>query len=64
MVKGNSGWDKAALVLAGVGALNWGLAELGWNAVTGLLGSWPILVSIVYYVVAVAGIWTLVKAFK
>lgn len=64
MAKGNNRLDKTALVLACIGALNWGLAELGWNAVTGLLGSWPILVSIVYWVVAVSGAWTLVKAFK
>jgi len=57
-------WDRTALIVAAVGALNWGLAELGWNAVTGIFGNWPIIVSIVYYIVAVAGLWTLYKAFK
>ena len=58
-------WDRTALILAAIGALNWGLAELGWNAVANLIGSWsPLLASIVYYIVGVAGAWTLYSAFK
>ena len=58
-------YEKTALTLAAIGAINWGLAELGWNAVEKLIGSWsPILASIVYYVVAICGIWALVKVFK
>lgn len=59
-------YEKTALVLAAIGAINWGLAELNWNAVDKLIGSWApaIVVSIVYYVVALCGIWALVKAFK
>lgn len=60
-----SWYEKTALTLAAIGAINWGLAELGWNAVANLIGSWsPILASIVYYVVALCGIWALVKVFK
>lgn len=60
-----SWYEKTALVLAAIGAINWGLTELGWNAVANLIGSWsPILASIVYYVVALCGIWALVAAFK
>jgi len=59
-------YEKLALVLAAIGAINWGLAELGWNAVNGLIGSWAgaTVESIVYYIVALCGIWALVKAFK
>jgi uncharacterized membrane protein YuzA (DUF378 family) len=60
-----SWYEKTALTIAAIGAINWGLAELGWNAVANLIGSWsPILASIVYYVVALCGIWALVKVFK
>jgi uncharacterized membrane protein YuzA (DUF378 family) len=60
-----SWYEKTALVLAAIGAINWGLTELGWNAVAALIGSWsPLLASIVYYVVGLCGIWALVKVFK
>lgn len=60
-----SWYEKTALVLAAIGAINWGLTEAGWNAVAGLIGSWaPWLATIVYYVVGLCGIWALVKAFK
>jgi uncharacterized protein len=60
-----SWYEKTALTLAAIGAINWGLAELGWNAVANLIGSWsPLLASIVYYVVALCGIWALVTIFK
>jgi uncharacterized membrane protein YuzA (DUF378 family) len=54
---------KLALVLAAVGAINWGLAELGFNVVNLLLGSIPVLESIVYYVVGLCGIYALVAVF-
>ena len=59
-------WQKTALVLAAIGAINWGLTELGWYAVTSLIGSWAgaTVESIVYYVVAICGIYALSKAFK
>ena len=60
-----SWYEKTALTLAAIGAINWGLTELGWNAVANLIGSWsPILATIVYYIVALCGIWALVAVFK
>ena len=56
--------DRVALILAAIGALNWGLATLDWNLVSLLLGSWPVVENIVYWVVAVAGAWTIYGAFK
>lgn len=58
-------WKKTALILAAIGAINWGLTELGWNAVESLIGSWSTVVeAIVYYIVAISGIYALVEAFK
>jgi len=59
-------YKKTALVLAAIGAINWGLTELGWNAVSGLIGSWAgmTIESIIYYIVGLCGIYALVKAFK
>ncbi len=57
-------YDKTALILAAVGAINWGLDELNFNLVELIFGSWPIVVSIVYYVVALCGLWALYKIFK
>lgn len=56
-------YKKVALILAAIGAINWGLAEIGWNAVSGLLG-WAgnIVVSIVYYLVALCGVYALYEA--
>ena len=60
-----SGWTKTALVLANIGALNWGLNELGWNAVPGLLGwAGDVTVMMVYYIVALCGLYGLYAVFK
>lgn len=59
-------WYKnLALVLAAIGAINWGLTELGWNLVEAVF-SWAgaTVVSIIYYIVALAGIYALILAFK
>lgn len=58
--------EKIALVIAAIGAINWGLTELGWNAVSKLIGSWAgaTIESTIYYIVALCGIWALVKVFK
>ena len=56
---------KTALVLANIGAINWGLDKLGWNAVEALVGSWSATTAlVVYYLVAICGIVGLVKLFK
>jgi uncharacterized membrane protein YuzA (DUF378 family) len=59
-------WYKTlALILAAIGAINWGLAELGWNLVDSVF-SWAgaTVVSVIYYIVALAGIYALILAFK
>lgn len=56
-------YEKTALVLAAIGAINWGLAELNFNLVEKLLGTGTIT-TVVYYIVAICGIFALVKAFS
>jgi uncharacterized membrane protein YuzA (DUF378 family) len=62
--------DWLALLLAIIGAINWGLVGLGmvmdsnWNLVTQLFGSFPTLEAIIYLLVGAAGLyllWTLYK---
>ena len=55
---------KVALVLAAIGAINWGLAELNFNVVNLIFGGIPTLESIIYYIVGLCGIWALVNVFK
>ncbi len=56
-------YKKTALILAAIGAINWGLTELGWNAVSSLIGSWSsVTASVVYYIVGLSGLYALVKA--
>jgi len=57
-------YEKTALILAAIGAINWGLAELGWNAVDKILGFAIWLPSVVYYIVAISGVYALIKAFE
>jgi len=58
-------YEKTAMILAAIGAINWGLAELGWNAVSGLLGwAGSTIIMLVYYLIALCGVFALVKAFK
>lgn len=41
-----------------IGALNWGLVGLmNFNLVTFLVGSWPWLVTLVYALVGLSGLW-------
>ena len=59
------GWlDKTALVLAAIGAINWALVTFDWNLVDKLLGTWPIAVNIVYWIIALCGLYAIVKAFQ
>lgn len=55
-----------ATLLVVVGAVNWGLVGLGalmgysdWNLVQMLLGSWPVVVNLVYVLVGLSGLWLL-----
>lgn len=60
-----SWYSKTALVLANIGAINWGLDKLGWNAVDKLIGSWSEPTAlVVYYIVALCGLWGLIALFK
>ena len=53
---------KIVVVLAGVGALNWGLVEfLHFNLVTQLLGEATAASKVVYGLVAVAGLMCLLS---
>jgi len=53
-----------AYVLMVVGALNWGLVGFfEWNLVDALLGSWPVVVRVVYALVGLAGVYSLVGMF-
>jgi len=57
-------YEKTALVLAAIGAINWGLAELNFNIVDLIFGSVPIAATIVYYIIALCGLFALYKVFK
>ena len=57
--------EKTAMTLAAIGAINWGLTVLGWNAVEMLLGwAGTMAVNLVYGIVALNGIYTLFLIFK
>jgi len=58
-------YEKLALVLAAIGGINWGLTELGWNLVDNLF-SWAgaTVISIIYYIVGLAGLYALFLVFK
>ena len=49
---------KAAFLLVAIGAINWGLVGIfRFNLVTALLGTWPMMVNIVYILVGLSGIY-------
>ena len=54
--------DWIARVLVVIGALNWGLAIWDVNVVALLSVGW--LVTLVYALVGLSGVWELVKLFK
>jgi uncharacterized protein len=57
--------DWIALVLVIIGGLNWGLYGLfSIDLVSALLGSIPILATIVYTLVGIAALWIIYFAFK
>jgi len=50
--------DWIALVLATIGAINWGLIGLfGFNLVAAIFGGIPALVVLIYILVGLAGLW-------
>ncbi|MCW8966715.1 MAG: DUF378 domain-containing protein [Candidatus Pacearchaeota archaeon] len=58
-------YEKTAMTLAAIGAINWGLTIFGANAVEMLLG-WAgmVVINIVYGIVALCGIYTLFLTFS
>jgi uncharacterized membrane protein YuzA (DUF378 family) len=51
---------KISKWLVVIGAANWGLIGLfNFNLVTFIFGSWPIIVTIVYVLVGLAGFWAI-----
>jgi uncharacterized membrane protein YuzA (DUF378 family) len=60
-----SSLDWLALVLVIVGGLNWGLVTLvGLDLVQTLFGTWPMVASVVYYLVALSALYLLIVAKK
>ena len=54
-----------AMILVIVGALNWGFVGLAnYNVVETLLGSWPVVLNIVYDLVGLSGLWLIYYAYK
>jgi len=52
--------DKLALILAIIGALNWGiLVVLNRELISGVLGLGSDIANIVYVIIAISGIWCL-----
>ncbi|OHA26658.1 MAG: hypothetical protein A3C06_01725 [Candidatus Taylorbacteria bacterium RIFCSPHIGHO2_02_FULL_46_13] len=49
-----------AFILLIVGGLNWGLTAIGFNVVSMIFGSWPIVEQIIYILVGVAAIYEVV----
>ena len=53
---------KVAWWLMVVGAVNWGLVGVGgmeWNVVERLLGTWPVVVQVVYVLVGLSAVYKL-----
>ncbi len=48
---------KIAFVLVVIGGLNWGLVAFGYNLVSSLLGSWPMVMNAVYLLVGLSAIY-------
>ena len=58
-------WQTTALVLSAIGAINWAFEQWGWNLVDKLIGSWSAgTATVVYYLVALCGVYALVKVFQ
>ncbi len=67
------GWlDKTLMILAAVGALNWGLVGLksfgaidySWDLVSLIFSGLPWLAAIIYLLIAISGVWVLIRTFQ
>ena len=57
--------DWIAGILVIIGALNWGLIAAGnWNVVELVVGSWPIVLKIVYGLVGLSGLYAIYMMIK
>ena len=57
-------YEKLALIIVAIGAINLGLAELGYDLVYLIFGSWSVVATIIYYVIAVLGLYALYLAIR
>lgn len=55
-------WEKVVLVIAAIGAINWGLHAFEYGLVD-LVAS-GVTAQIVYVIIALCGVWALIKVFK
>ncbi len=51
------GLHTIAFVLVVIGALNWLLVAFGYNVVEMILGSWPMVVTLVYVLVGLSAVY-------
>ena len=58
------GLEKAVLILTAIGAINWALYTLEYDLVELIFGSVPTIANVVYWVIAICGIYALAYAFK
>lgn len=58
--------DWIAWILVIIGSLNWGLIAInsGWNVVEALFGAWPVVMTLIYALVGLSGLWVLWKLFQ
>ena len=56
--------DWTAFVLLVVGGLNWGLMSVDYNLVTGVFGTVPFLVTVVYVLVGLSALYVLFDRFN
>ncbi len=57
--------DWIAMILVILGALNWGLVGLfGFDLVMFIFGAVPILVSIIYVIFGLAGLWMIFLLYR
>ena len=54
------GLHMGTFILLVAGGLNWGLTALGWNVVNILLGSWPMVETIIYILIGLAAVYEIV----
>ena len=64
MEKNALDWIAGILVI--IGALNWGLMAINssWNVVEMVLGSWPVVMRIVYGLVGLSGLYAIYMMVK